>query len=85
MIKKIKNITLFIDDEIIMDVQGSNAKIYFSSTTTNINLPYYIVDGYLDSTGENERFILMSHGNTTLKILQNQAIKETNCRKKLKD
>lgn len=85
MIKKIKDIILFIDDKIIMDVKGSDAKIRFSSTTTDITLPYYIVDGVFDSTGENERFILMSYGNTTLKSLQNQAINETNCRKKLKN
>ena len=76
MIKKIKDIKLFIDDKIIMEVKGSDAKICFSSTATDITLPYYIVDGVFDSTGENERFILMSHGNTTLKSLQNQAIKK---------
>lgn len=79
MIKKIKNITLFIDDKIIID-----ANVCFSSTTMNITLPYYTVDGVLDSSGENEIFTLMSHGNATLKSLQDQAIKETNERRRLK-
>lgn len=79
MIKKIKDITLFIDDKIIND-----AKVSFSSRTMDITLPYYTVHGELDTSGENKIFTLMSHGNTTLKILQNQAIKETNYRKKLK-
>lgn len=34
MIKKIKNITLFIDDKVIKD-----AKIIFSRSTTDITLP----------------------------------------------
>lgn len=79
MIKKIKDITLFIDDKIITD-----AKVSFSSTTMDITLPYYTVDGELDSAGENKIFTLMSHGNSTLKSLQETAIKETNYRKHLK-
>lgn len=73
MIKKIKNITIFIDDKVIKD-----AKITFFSTATNITLPHYTVDGELDSEGYNKVFYLMSHGNTTLKSLEERAIKETN-------
>ncbi len=73
MVKTIKNITLFIDDKIIID-----AKVYFSNATMDITLPYYTVDGILDSSGENKIFTLMSSGNSTLESLQVQAIKETN-------
>lgn len=80
MIKKIKNITLFIDDKIIID-----AKVSFSSRTMDITLPYYTLDGELDSSGESKIFTLMSHGSTTLKSLLETAIKETDNRKRLKN
>ncbi len=80
MIKKIKNLTLFIDDKTISD-----ARVSFSSRTMDITLPYYTVDGELDSSGESKIFTLMSHGNITLKNLQETAIKETDYRKRLKN
>lgn len=76
MIKKIKNITLFIDNKVIKD-----AKITFSRTATDITPPQYTVEGELDSQGYNKIFLLMSHGHTTLKSLEEQAIKETNERR----
>lgn len=80
MVKKIKNITLFIDDKIITD-----AKVSFSSRTMNITLPHYTVEGVLDSTGENKIFPLMSYGKDTLQGLEERAIMETNYRKQFKE
>lgn len=73
MIKKIKNITLFIDDKVIKD-----AKIIFVRSITDITLPRHTVEGELDSDGDNKVFYLMSYGNTTLKSLEELPIKETN-------
>ena len=78
MIKKIKNITLCIDDEVITD-----AKIFIPSDN-NTKVVYYTVEDIFDDSGEKREFSLLSHGSTTLKILQVQATKETKERSKFK-
>jgi hypothetical protein len=79
MIKKIKDITLFIDDESITD-----AKILVPYSSSNKKVIYYTVEGFFDDSGEKRKFSFLSHGSTTLKILQVQAIKETKERSKFK-
>lgn len=76
MIKKYKNINIFIDDEIVVD-----AKINFPSTIKHVIAPYYTVDGELDDSGNERIYLLMSSANTTLTSLKEVAIKETNRRK----
>ena len=70
MIKKIKDITLFIDDEAITD-----AKIFVPYSSSDKGVIYYTVEGFFDDSGEKKEFLFPSHGSITLKCLEEEVNK----------
>lgn len=61
---KSKGFTIVIAKKSIKQRHGTDAKICISSSEKDINIPHYYLDGEIIT------HLLMSHGNTTLKSLE---------------
>jgi hypothetical protein len=71
---KSKGFTIVIAKKSIRQRHGDDVEVYIDNNEKDIILPHYYLDNDFDQDGEIITHLLMSHGNTTLKSLQQVAL-----------